>query len=514
MSRSPLKTALNSSSLLQVAFLIAFLETALRIGLGRSLHPFFYLLTPPVIAVIGFGLFGPKLRTRALGMRQRYATDVSGNILARLLIVVVVGHAVALFFGTALFFLIDTPVQALLYWVGFDARPPLFGLAWPVIGVTVGTFLSLTLITLIAVSISDGHSIRRATEIALTTDSRTLLTLCGLHLLVAACVFLGVAFGYVLALGAGSIRLFFALSGTLVVLFTTVPIALVCVTTTEHIRDRIGGTQLTNSSQTEGLPVARLAVVLLLVVSLATLAGGARMMELRPMDSPEALPDDPDGMYDTAFANTLSESHDVEWVTDPGTDDETRIAWQFDREDRQILWTTRPGEPPEYASTGGQTETRVSEVDGLLWYVLAGELEALETADIHSPSNYARWADDPTELIVAAPPEPVTGWEIIEDTNRTVTLSLSNETAGFQLVSPASDPDVIEEIERMDIQATVDTEYKTLAELRIEFEADAGGNARVSADERYRFERGGDVSRPDHLGSPSLSEYVWRALVY
>jgi hypothetical protein len=79
MVRPPFGTALDSGRLLRVVAVVAAVEVTLRVGLGRAVHPFLYLLTPPVVAVVGFGLLAPGLRTRVLDERRRYAVDTPGR---------------------------------------------------------------------------------------------------------------------------------------------------------------------------------------------------------------------------------------------------------------------------------------------------------------------------------------------------------------------------------------------------------------------------------------------------
>ena len=517
MSRPPLRTALDSGWLLQVAFVIALVEVALRLALGSIVHPFLYLLTPPVAAVLGFGYVAPGVRTRMLGDRRRYAVDAPDGVLVRLLAVAVVGHAVAVVAGVAAFVLLDTPLQAALSWrgVGLDSRQPLAALAWPVVGVAAGTALAWTLPALVATAVSEGLSLRRAVVSILDVDRRPVAALAGLHLLGVGAVVTAVALAYPVALVARSLRLFLALAGGLTVLLVTVPLALAAFGHLGVGRELLSGESATGTGErpTPDVPVGRLAVVAVLVVSLVTLAGAVRMAELRPMDHPsDALGESPDEMYATALENTLSGSYMAEWVTESGTDAETRLTWQVDREDRQLTWEL-PG-AVGYISTGAQSAPSVSRAEYLLREALVDDADAATERRAHTPPNYARWARNPADRIVLDPPPELSGLERVSTAGDEITLELTDHRRVLALVAPTADPGRLDSVETARVRAVIDRESRRLVEITVQFEGMLGTDDRIDADERYTFEYGTDIERPDGTGSAGVEAHVWRLLLY
>jgi hypothetical protein len=518
MSGLPLRRAVDSGRLLNIAFVIAFLEVALRLGLGIAVHPFLYLLTPPVVAIVGGGLLAPGIRTRVLDERRRYAVDDPDGVLLRLLVVAVVGHAFAVVFGLCLFVVLDTPLQAALYWLGMESRQPFLALAWPVIGLLTGTAIAWTLPALVAAGVSEGLGFGRAIRCALSaTRRRAILPVLSVNLLGVIGILFAVTFGAFVGFVAASGQLFFALAGGLTVLLATPPLAIAIFTDIETVRTLVGDEQTGAAAanpggSSSGVSVGRVAVIALLVVSLATLAGAVRMAELRPMDSPDPLGDDPDEMYATALENTLSGSYTAEWVESPGTDEETAVIWQVDREDRQLYTEPAPG--IAYISTGTQTIGADSRVSDALRWVLADDAGAVTNGGAHTPPNYFRWADDPTKLVLADPPTEASGWEHVETDGSEVTLALTDERAVLGFAAPEFDPERVESVDESEVRAVIDTESRTLTALDIRYDADFLPEGRLSVTEQYTFEYGTDLDRPDELGSPAFDEYVWRLLLY
>lgn len=89
MSGIPLQSAPDSGRPLRTALGVAALEVALGLGLGVAVHPFLFLLVPPVAAVVGIGTVAPDIRTRVLGGRRRHAAGTPDSVLSRLLVVAV-----------------------------------------------------------------------------------------------------------------------------------------------------------------------------------------------------------------------------------------------------------------------------------------------------------------------------------------------------------------------------------------------------------------------------------------
>jgi hypothetical protein len=102
-STVPWSRRLADGYLLAVAWLCAVLELGVRILLSWLVSPVLFVLTPPVVAVVGLGIVA----------RRRWntnETDAGPRFLASLVGLTVGGHAVALLVGSGLFLLVDTPV--------------------------------------------------------------------------------------------------------------------------------------------------------------------------------------------------------------------------------------------------------------------------------------------------------------------------------------------------------------------------------------------------------------------
>lgn len=535
MVRSPYRDALGSSYLLQIAFAVALGETLLRILLADVLHPFMYVLTPPVVAVLGFGLAAPSLRTRVFGMRRRYAVDPTGSILGRLVAIAVVGHVIAIVLGGGMFFIIDTAMQALIYGLTDFTRPPFVVFALPVLGVFVGTLVVWGAGALVVIGVSDGLSIRQSIDYALSKfTTRPVGNLIGLHLLLVVCVVISGAIGAPLAFAAESRRLFLAVAGVLTIVLTTVPLALCSAQALTTVRSGIDHDESASSArdsetdqptqhpphnpsthptQRSDIPVARLAIVLLLIISLATVAGAARMMELRPLDDTEALGEDPDEMFATALSNTQTVSHSVEWIESAGDDEPVSGGWASDREDRQIRWDHPNSEVIDYVTTGEQTLPPVTTTDDIIAFFGTSPSDH-ERGELRSPANYAHWADNPAGAIVIPELVPVEGWELVDEEPGTVTLALTDQASIFELAMPTVDDGSVNSVETTDVMARIDTESHTLAELDITIEAIFDGDAEINTSQQFRFETGIDVDRPDNLSTPSVEATVWRVLIY
>lgn len=543
----PVRSALDSGWLLQVAAVVVAVETAVRIWLGSTVHPFLYLLAPPVVAVVGVGRLAPTIRTRVLGLRNRYALDTGDTATGRLLLLAVIGHAVAVVLGTALFVLVDTPLQALVYALGVESRPPFVALARPLFGVFLGTVLVWTPLVVVLAGISEGLSVSRSVGCALVViRSQSVLPVLVANLLGVLGAVAAFALAYPLALSANSLRLLFAVGGVFTVVFCTVPFAVATLahlgavralcrgadpesvpdenptadddTVTRGTASTRAGTSNSDTAAGTGAfdpPVATLALVFLLTLSLATLAAGVRVAELRPTESPDSLGDDPDDMYATALTNTLEEDHTVRRVIDPGTADERRTLRRYDRTDRQIQ--VHEANVSRYVSTGVQNASPYEGSEQLLYLALIDRQAGIDERRPHTPSNYFRWRAALAERDLVGPLRGVTGWEQVNDTAERVVLELTNRRAAFEFAAPNADPDRFDVVDR-EIRAVVNKDTQTLVELDIRFEAvlrtPGPDDTRRVVNKRYTFETGIDLERPARFGSPTTEEYVWRTLLY
>ncbi|AXG06116.1 hypothetical protein DU500_06470 [Haloplanus rubicundus] len=508
--RAALHAALNGSRLLAVAAAVALGEVALRIGLALHGPPALALLCPPVIAVVGFGLAASTVRA-ALPPDARPA-DGDAPALSTLVVAAVVGHAAALFLGTAGFLLLDTPIRAALYALGYgDALGTTAQVGGAVLGVVVGTLLAWAVPGIAVGRLLAGATPRRAVRTALfapTRSPRAVAGALGLHVAFALLLGLSLAVG----LEAGRLRrsavVAAALGGGVALPILILGPAVLAARYRAWTAPRVRGPDR-----------RRLALAALLCTGLVVGAAGVRTAELRPVDSaPDALPADPDAAYATALGNTFRADHRYRLAILDGDDPDGEpfvVERRLDRTDRQYRQRLA-GEargPDVYASAGaGSPPIRGFDP------VALGERTVDDGRTVRASPDYLLYTtgyawDGEGGL---QPPAPVDGWRVADRSDERLVLELTGARPTFEAVQGVS-PDRITNVSVARIRAVVDRENRTLERIEVRFAATVTAGETTDRIERrvdHAFAVGIDVDRPAALGPPRPGELLWKLLVY
>ncbi|MXV61023.1 hypothetical protein GS429_02900 [Natronorubrum sp. JWXQ-INN-674] len=516
--RSVLQAARSDRRLLVVATVVASLEVAVRLGLGTLLDPHFgtlwvllaVLLTPPVITVFGLAAVSSSARemvvdaddwTEAGFAPQNWSLAGLLGRRAALAAVAVVGHGFAVGGGFVGFLLVDTPVRFALYWGGYGEVFTFNVLTYsPFVGIGLGTIVAWTIPAIAVVEIGNGTAVTAAVRTALTAAisvPRSVGTAVLGHFAFLVGV-VGVAFVAVsttdrigssgLEIGGIGVAVLFVLGG----LTLAVGAGAWLATSVAFIADRFAGPSADGRLE-RSVPVVRLLLVVLVVTALVGTAGAVRTNEVRPMDaSPDPLPDDPDGIYATAFANTDRTSHEYRWLNETNPDADPIYEFRIDRADRQL--TTSFEGVDGYFSTGTFSQGQPAPLPGY----------AMMTSEVVPR--------------LGEPSPDADNWTVVDERDAELTLELSDPVdvadafGGIDLEDQTNDPEVHDSRARV----IVDTERATLSrgELRLNVSDPALGDGGYDAHTVFEYEIGTDVDRPDKLGSPSMGERLWRLLAY
>ena len=509
--RAALHATLNGSRLLAVAAAVALGETVLRIALALRGPPALALLCPPIVAVVGFGLAAPTIRA-ALPADARPA-DGDAPAVPTLVVAAVVGHAAALFLGTAGFLLLDTPLRAALYALGSgDALGTTVQLGGAVLGVVVGTLLAWVVPGVAVGRLVAGATPRRAAGTALLAPARSPRAVAGaLGIHVALALLLGLS----LAVGieAGRLRrsavVAAALGGGVALPVLVLGPAVLAA------RYRAW-----TASRAPGPDRRRLALAALLCTGLVVGAAGVRTAELRPGvdDDPDALPADPDAAYATALGNTFRADHRYRLTILDGDDPDGEpfvVDRRLDRTDRQYRQRLA-GEargPPVYASAGtGSPPIRGPDA------VALGERTVGTGRTVRASPDYLLYTtgyawDGEGGL---QPPAPVDGWRVVDRSDERLVLELAGARPTFEAVQRVS-PDRITNVSAARIRARIDRRNRTLERIEVRFAATVTVGEttdRIELRVDHAFSVGVDVERPAALGPPRPGELLWKLLVY
>ena len=584
--------SLQPSSILQravadgvvvAAVTVAFLEGVSRIVLSIVVAPLLEglwsfvvpILWPPVVAAVGLGVAVASARTAGADEGNADSTwlDRFRNRGPALLAVGVGGHLFAVVTGAALFLVIDTPVRYALYAFGYgDLLAPTVVVFGAFLGLAVGALIAWAIPALAVVRVADGASPRDGLREAVAFGFETPRAVG--RLLACHVGFVGVLATTILGLGwwldrttnagleVGSVDgvvLPLAVGGLVLVFGAAAFLALSLSLALEVVDAATPGS---SGRPSPSIPVARLALALLLVTALVAAAGAVRAGDVRPVDAaPEPLPDDPDGIYETALDNTDRSAHAYRYWTDGG--EQLEMETRLDRSERQLKMLPGGDGPPTYYTSavaygrfgGPFGEPEAIPVPGYL------EWEAQEVASNASPR-------------VGEPNPAVRNWTVREETDDELVLELEDPNdvyvalTGMELEEAYDEPEVHEAAGTM----TVDPERKTLVdgEFRlaltdwaevdssddevdgeIDGDDDSGGvesgvttrdqvdessadevheavsddeptaegmdtdhELTYAADVELAYEVDIDVERPDGVGSPGPGELFWRLFAY
>jgi hypothetical protein len=505
--RDTLSSALNEDRLLALAVVVLCLESLARVALHVLFSSLWLVAWPPVIAIVVLG--GARAAARGQTADGPNSPDTVGRWLRlsnALFGVAVGGHACALAIGTAVFLVVDTPIRWALYWVGVEPLATDFvALGVPMLGITAGTAFAWAVPATVAADISAGTSVPLAVKRGVarlqapravgTVGLATLLV--PASLVVAVLATFGVVSGVSSVLGSQSPLLFYAVLCSLVVLCGS-PVLAVAARASVEVGENPDGAA-SGADTTPAVPVVRLGVVILLVVSLATAAGAIRATELRPTDTdPEPFGENPQDIYATAVDNTLSQSHAVT-VRVPEADDATVY---YDFNSRQVVV---PGLPEAYESIERDSDSPDGIIESLLR--LGRDVPAVNPVPL---SGEQEGYDIPQ------PGE--TEWTVTE---QGAIIRLASTDINATLRANDIEPTWVKRVQSGEIVVTVDRETNALTSVEYAYNVTLSGDdygsgepVTVTTSANIEYETGVSVTRPDELGSRSVEQRIWKVLLY
>jgi len=520
--RAAARITANTPWFVAVVGAITVTEVALRTVVWWVLGPAATLLVPPILAVVGLGALVPRLE-RALNedTSDGDPDSPSSPRPSALGIVAVLGHAFALLVGLGTFVLVDTPVSALLYWIGITDGPfPVKHLLVSPLIASVAIVAAWVVPATAAVQVARGNAVVTASVTALRgafyrprqlASSAALYGLC----VPGAAVLAGV--GLVLTAGLGlPDPLLFLGSAVLLAIGGVFPLAYLTAHTVARTRSAPGTTSPLIGDRWPG--TGRLVVGILVLTCLVTTAGVVRVAEHRPVDTTaEPLPDDPDALYATARENTFDTDHELR-VSVYGNGSEPFIReYRVDRSDRQFTSHSQgqAASPPVYATTGFGAPPRRGGLDDVGFR--ACSLDSSYRARQPGPSYFV-WMDgyswDDNEPL-SPPAAAFDGWTVTNRTEQRIVLELTAaETVANASVQGRSN---VTQATEAQLRAVIDRERGTLDVVDLRFNGtiqQAGSTRRVDIDARQEFAVDVDVERPTGVGGYTLDEMFWRLMVY
>ena len=492
------------------------------------------LLLPPVVAVLAAGLLVPMLDEQFDRNGDSPVHRNKVNFGLTLIAIAVVGHVVAVVVGVGILLLVDTPIRVLLYWGGVHPFSyPLFVLAWPIWVIATGALVAWTGPALVVAGLITGMSFRESLRYALlkvTRAPRMVAVIAFLHLTVG--IYVGIAFGLGYAFGfeRESALTVWAATTALCALLVPIPFTSLVAAhlgTVWRVRSGEVSPQLspitdeTEASRIE-IPVFGIAVAVLLVMSLATVAGAVRMAELRPMESTESLSDESSEPYHTALNNTVTRSHSVTLVTEGRQIDGPVFASYADQEDRQYMMLARPDNPSRtvYVSPGTGAIDGAVLFQGRAWLSVESFARAVFASKSRSNEFQIQSPGAPHPALTKGfeyggefpRPDRDIDWQRVE-TEDEIILETTDPYEIYLLFAD-NEPDHYASFNESWARATIDPETETLTSLEYHFEGVGDDNQTSTIHSRWEFEIGTDVDRPDELGSPGLRERTWDLLIY
>ncbi|MEY7847609.1 hypothetical protein AB7C87_00175 [Natrarchaeobius sp. A-rgal3] len=488
--------------------------------------PLLAILWPPVIAVFGLAFVAPIARETRTEIVDEQGEGVAlvQRRLPAFASLAVVGHAVAVVGGIALFLLVDTPVRYALYATGTSDPLPLALVVYaPIFAIALGTIVAWALPAAVFVRVVRGDGIVEGTRTVIATAvtaPRAFAPLVARQVgLVAVLGVLAVGLLWWLDATARSDLEFGSIDGTVLPL-AVVGLAIVFVTAAflsaslAAAVDRFGSGHARSSAESAwsgppAVPIVRLALVLLVLTALVAAAGAVRMDEVRPVDAePEPLPDDPDELYATAYDNTDRSDHEyTHGFMDPedGTMEQAHRV-RIDRTDRQVVsYVGESDEPSGYYTNGRFYENTVfpgyPDEDGMV------------------APGYTALMQDGTPK--AGEPSPdAENWTVIEERDDEIVLELTDPEDVFFAMTGSDLEQFGDEAEVHDSwgRMTVDTDRNTLVGGEFRFNVtstdDSAANSEYDVHGVVEYEVDIDVERPDEVGSPTTGELYWRLVAY
>lgn len=514
MLRDSLTATLENGRLFLLSIIVFILEGLVRFGLAWELSWLLVVLWPPVIAVVAFGLAGGTRRGKLFGTRSVRSTAEWSRLAGRLGAVALLGQVIALAAGGSVFLIVDTSLRAVLYAAGFELLQSEFVGVWlPYLGLLAGTAVVWPLPAVAAVHVIDGLSVTAAFKRSLNAflGQARLFATCSLMTVIAALSPFGMLWASILLIVAlpssGTLTVFFVVLVSLLVACGGIVLSMAAMTvllTGQQFRIESVASARQQDSVRISVPVGRILVACVLVVSLATVAGAARITETRPTDtSVEPLGEEPNEIYQTAVQNTLSQSHTV--VQYPrGQDENYTIRRVFDLAEREYAITPDPY-GSNYATVGIQRHNSDS-------FALAF-LRLGRDSDARTPGI------DPAYITGFRAGEALPGvqsngsWTRLEEDDQIVLESTDLSTVLQETVYQSN----VQETREAWIRATIDPDAQTLRSVEWSFNVtvvrDDGESDIATGHERIEFETGATIDRSEYTAL-SLRQRAWKLLIY
>ncbi|SFK85398.1 hypothetical protein SAMN04487950_1444 [Halogranum rubrum] len=504
--RSGLHVALNHPRVLALVAAVVLVEVALRAVLG-FIHPVASVVCPPVVSIPVLGAALPTIRGLVAGPSSTPDWNFRERLIEygpRLATAAVACHIVALTLGAALFLVVDTPLRFAFYVVDGGTLPWELVYVTPLPSVLIGAFLAWGPLATVVTRVVDDDPLPTAFEtsvgVAVGTPRRTGTVLL-LHL-VAVFVVVGSALT-----AAAFVRQSYAELTTVVVVLSGLVLTAGILSLGFLVPVHAALANVTPDRATVSIRHVALAIF---VVSAAVAGASAiRVSEVRPAPDLEPLPNDPSEMYTTALSNTGQTSYDVQF-TEIQNDHVLRFWWTVDRSDRQVLANSSIQRNPAYGDTGlayhafdNNPEFGLGDrqVDGSTATVLPAYW--FFQSEVRPAGGYAL-------------PLPSTGeWQVVDETDDTVTLELTDDDAVYRALYDSRPEDRNVTYETAWIRMDIDTERGVVTGESARLSGTRDGSS-LEVRRRYTVETGDDVDvkRPEKLNPRQPTEWVWKLFAY
>lgn len=535
--RPAARAALNRLRILGVVVLALALDLLARVAAGLLAGPTAGLLLPPVLGVPLLAASFPAARAAVDGGDPdwRAVPSTLRNRAPALVAFAVAGHLVALVGGAGLVLVCDTAIRLPLYAFAGGYRPDLLSAYLPLVAVAPTALVAWALLPPAVAPVLDGDGLRagfRAVVADAAGSPRSTAALLGLHLVAVAVTGGAAVTGFAYVGGArASVAPLVAVCGGLGLLAGTTTAQFVYAAHAAASVARSPPAPLSSPAgfalsrrRPRSIPLARVAVVALLCSSLLVGASAVRLTETRPMDTaPDPLPDDPTAAYAVALNNTERTNHAFTVQSDyVGENGSMALRIAVDRRDRRILFRsvhhypdTAPRRTTAYWNSGvdAYATDRNRSLTGDMSAEFRGDSEPGYRIVM---DDYALGAGNSFSL-----PAPNTGeWRVADRSEGRVTLLLTDESAAYEALYgyPPSQTDSLA-VEDAEVRMTVNSDRGVVtggggSVHAVRTDESGAVTSEWTTEFEYDVTVGDSVERPAGLGSPSLSEWLWRLFAY
>jgi hypothetical protein len=526
----------DSDRLLALSAVVLVAEAITRGVLSLQFSSLLVVAWPPVVAALAFGLAHAQVGGKRFGRAPVTGPWQWTKLGLTLLLITVLGHLVALPLGGALFVVVDTPLRVVWYYLGIDLfRWPLVTLGLPVLGFALGTAIAWAIPAVLLASVSGGVSLRSAIWSVLG-QRRLIDRVAFLNMLVVT-GFVSAIVGATLIVGdpprETQVDSIVSLWPFGVVLLSLIPICSVLPLaasahaakhgTTANDGPRNGGPASVSGYRG---PAVRLAVALLLVLSLAAVAGFVRTEEVRPMESPETTfyDDSPQSMFKSAQLNMFQVSHEGRrYQIDTDGDSQHAQQWLYDRQRRYASHDTDSVRySPDRRTAYGGHPVGESAIELFLRLDWSEDTRAI-------PNDYAPGGPHQVWLYAVPAyeiPGPGANSEVVTETEDKIVLRSTEIDADPLSANSLEEPDgyspsQVQEYDDQWIEIQIDAETETLERVEYEYEAildpatvSSDADRRHTMHIRWEVDTNRPFDYPEDVNSPSLEERLWDLLIY